>query len=154
MAAGRAHRSLPHTADTGIEATGPDLASAFEEAGLALAGLTADIDLEAIAELGPTASPPLRPVELTAADPVALAFAWLDDLVGRVDLDGALAGVAVDSVEGSSSDGWRLRARVGCLPFDGRHVRRRADVKSVTYHQLSVEPLAGGGWRLTAYLDI
>jgi SHS2 domain-containing protein len=99
-------------------------------------------------------SPSVRAVELGAPDLVALAFAWLAELVGRIDLDGALAAIVVDAVERLDGGDWTLTARVGCLPFDGRHVRRRADVKSVTYHRLAVDPVAGGGWCLTAYLDL
>jgi len=171
----REHRLLPHTADTGFEALGPDLATAFEEAGYALAGLTADIAPEALLELGPQALPPLSAVRIEGRDLPSLAFAWLGELVGRVDVDGALAAVEVDAVEGGPStvgngdagamaaadgeaamptEGWRLLARVATLPFDGVRVRRRADVKAATYHGLAVEADPGGGWRLTAYLDV
>jgi SHS2 domain-containing protein len=196
----REHRLLPHTADAGLEARGPDLASVFEEAALALAGLTADIAPEALLELEAGALPVLRSVRLVGADLSELAFTWLNELVGRVDLDGALAAVEVASVEaagayrpawsheptaspetggspgtGRSPDtggspgtdrspetatappsdaGWTLAARVATLPFDGVHVRRRADVKSATYHELAVVPDPKGGWRLTAYLDL
>jgi SHS2 domain-containing protein len=154
MAARRGHRLLSHTADAGLEATGPDLAAVFDEAALALAGLTSDIDLAAVISADGAAVPPLRRVDLRAGDRVELAFTWLNELVARVDTDGALAAVAVESVDGSDEEGWRLRARIATLPFDGRSVRRRADVKSATYHRLAIEPLPGGGWRLTAYLDI
>jgi SHS2 domain-containing protein len=159
----REHRLLPHTADTGIEARGPDLAATFEEAAFALAGLTADIEPEALLDLaaeddeGPAggALPPLATVRLLAHDLPALAFAWLDDLVGRVDVDGALAAVEVEAVVADvDTVGWHLRARVATLPFDGHRVRRRADVKAATYHGMAVEPDEGGGWRLTAYLDV
>ncbi len=161
----RGHRLLPHTADTGLEARGPDLAATFEEAGFALAGLTADIAPEALLELGGAerALPPMTKVQVGGRDLAALAFAWLDELVGRVDLHGALAAIEVESVEGGSSTGdmeagpgagWTLRARVATLAFDGRRVRRRADVKAATYHGLEVAPEPGGGWHLTAYLDV
>lgn len=157
----RGHSLLPHTADTGLEARGPDLAATFEEAGLALAGLTADIAPEALLALGGSEAagagrlPPLVAVRLEGRDLPALAFAWLDELVGRVDLDGALAAVEVgEVVEDPSAGAWVLRARVATLPFDGIRVRRRADVKSATYHALEVAPDADGGWRLTAYLDV
>jgi SHS2 domain-containing protein len=164
----REHRLLPHTADTGFEARGPDLAAAFEEAGYALAAMTADIAPEALVELAAEALPPLDDVRLEGRDLPALAFAWLDELVGRIDLDGALAAVEVEAVEeraGAPASGgtqdeaepavtWTLRARLATLPFDGARVRRRADVKAATYHGLEVAPDPDGGWRLTAYLDV
>jgi len=163
----REHRLLPHTADTGIEARGPDLAAVFEEAGFALAGLTADIEPEALVELAADALPPLADVRLEAHDLPSLAFAWLDELVGRVDLEGALAALEVEAVDqraGTSAVDapddtgpaatWALRARVATLPFDGDRVRRRADVKAATYHGLEVAPDPDGGWCLTAYLDV
>ena len=153
----RRRRVLAHTADVGLEAHGPDLASLFEEAGLALAELTAD--RPAIARGSVVDDPgrrtrPDRSIRLVSRDLVALAFAWLNELVAMVDVDGALAAVAVADVIEAPDGRWELRASVGTEPFDGDRVRRRADVKSATYHGLAVEPVASGGWVLTAYLDV
>jgi SHS2 domain-containing protein len=150
----REHRLLPHTADTGLEARGPDLAAAFEEAGFALAGLTADIEPDALLALEAGALPRLVPVRVEGRDLASLAFAWLAELVGRVDVEGALAAIEVETVEEGAASGWQLRARLATLPFDGVRVRRRADVKAPTYHALEVAPDPDGGWRLTAYLDV
>jgi SHS2 domain-containing protein len=93
-----------------------------------------------------------RSVELSAPDLVGLAFAWLNECIGLVDVVGAIVGCRVFAVD-ARPDGARLRASVDLVPFDGVRVRRRADVKSATYHGLAVEPVAGG-WTLTAYLDL
>lgn len=93
-----------------------------------------------------------RSVELSAPDLVGLAFAWLNECIGLVDVAGAIDGCRVFAVEEATS-GVRLRASLDLVPFDGVRVRRRADLKSATYHGLAVEPTSGG-WRLTAYLDI
>jgi SHS2 domain-containing protein len=149
------HRLLPHTADAGLEASGPDLETVFEEAAFALAGMTADIAPEALIELDGDALPTLRRVRLAGRDLAALAYAWLNELVGRVDVAGALAAIEVESVFAvADQDGWSLAARVATVPFDGRLVRRRTDVKSATFHRLAVDRDPDGGWRLTAYLDI
>lgn len=139
------HEFLPHTADAGLRAEAPDLPRLFEEAATALAELAADVDPSvASAETG---------ITLEALDLIGLAFAWLNELVGLVDVHGALAGTRVASVEQAPGGGWRLRATASLAPFDQVLVRRRADVKSATYHGLLVEPV-DGGWSLVAYVDI
>lgn len=174
----RGHRILPHTADAGIAAEGPTLEAVFEEAAAAVAELSADVDRSALApveeqaaeqaeaasgaaaaggsptaEGGSTGTPLVRrSVELTAPDLVGLAFAWLNECIGLVDVAGAIVGCRVFAVA-EDADGARLRASVDLVPFDGVRVRRRADVKSATYHGLAVEPRPGG-WSLTAYLDL
>jgi SHS2 domain-containing protein len=141
----RRHEILPHTADVGLRAEGPDLRAVFEEAAVALAELVADV----------SGSPPVvrrTPIECSAADLAALAFTWLNELVGLVDVHGALARA---TIAGISPDprGWRLRGEAALVPWDRPEVRRRADVKSATYHRLAVVPIPGG-WSITAYLDL
>jgi protein archease len=146
----RGHRALPHTADVGVQAWAPDLPELFEEAAGALAELAADI----------APGTPLRdpePIELDAADPAGLAFAWLNELIGLGDRSGeALLTTEVERVDAHELRGhpaWRMHGCAWFVPLDGRAVRRRIDVKSATYHRLAVER-AGDGWKLTAYLDV
>lgn len=152
----RGHRILPHTADAGIAAEGPTLEALFEEAAAAIAELSADVEQAEPPEAAETGRGPgrhvRRSVELSAPDLVGLAFAWLNECIGLVDVVGAIVGCRVFAVDVRSGEA-RLRASVDLVPFDGIRVRRRADVKSATYHGLAVEP-AAGGWRLTAYLDL
>lgn len=168
----RGHRILPHTADAGIAAEGPTLEALFEEAAAAIAELSADVEESGpgpAGETGPgpgeaasagqtrsTEWPPAehlrRSVEISAPDLVGLAFAWLNECIGLVDVAGAIVGARVFAVD-VGPNGARLRASVDLAPFDGRRVRRRADIKSATYHGLAVEPI-DGGWTLTAYLDL
>ncbi len=164
----RGHRILPHTADAGIAAEGPTLEALFEEAAAAVAELSADVDAAALAPgdgqaeargggaaaggSSPRAPLVRRSVELSAPDLVGLAFAWLNECIGLVDVAGAIVGCRVFAVA-EGPDGARLRASVDLVPFDGVRVRRRADVKSATYHGLAVERIPGG-WSLTAYLDL
>ncbi len=150
----RSHRLLPHTADAGIEASAPRLPELFEEAALALAELTSDRLTAVGGDAGGAASGgPTERVELVAPDLPALAFAWLDELIGRIDAGAsALAATEVRAIE-PVGGGWRLEAGVRLVPFDGVRVRRRAEAKSATYHGLTVEPTRGG-WRLVAYLDV
>lgn len=149
----RGHRILPHTADAGIAADGPTLEALFEEAAAAIAELSADVEAPEPSEAGEAPGRHVRrSVELSAPDLVGLAFAWLNECIGLVDVVGAIVGCRVFAVDVRSGEA-RLRASVDLVPFDGIRVRRRADVKSATYHGLAVEPVPGG-WRLTAYLDL
>lgn len=142
----RRHRSLAHTADAGLHAEAPTLEALFEEAAAALAELSADVAPDAVPDAA-------EAVALEAADLPGLAFAWLNELVGLADArHAALARTAVERVE-EAEGGWRLVARAWFVPRDGRRARARRDVKSATYHRLAVES-AGGGWRLTAYMDL
>jgi tRNA nucleotidyltransferase (CCA-adding enzyme) len=140
----RGHETLPHTADVGIRAVGPDLPALFEEAALAVGAIAADPG-PGVAE-APIA---VETVELDGADLPALAFAWLNELIGLVDINGPLVRAEVRVVEPVAGGGWRLR---GLAAFGGT-AAARLDIKSATYHGLTVEPVPGG-WRLTAYLDI
>lgn len=143
----RGHEALPHTADVGLRGWGPTAAAAFEEAGAALAELTAEfVAPEGVHRARREA------IALEAHDLVGLAYAWLNELVALVDIHGAIADVEIASIERTTDD-WRLRGRVGLAPFDGQVVRRRADVKSATYHGLSVVD-DDGAWTLTAYIDV
>jgi SHS2 domain-containing protein len=153
---GRGHQVLPHTADVGVQARGPDLVAVFEEAGLALADLAgerrdAPSGAASASPDGPTTS---RTVLLRARDVVALAFGWLNELVAAIDVDGALVGVTVTRIESTPAGAWELEATVATAAFDGVRIVRRADVKSATYHGLAVEPDGAFGWTLTAYLDV
>ncbi len=153
---GRGHRVLPHTADVGVQARGPDLVAVFEEAGLALADLAAERRdaRSGAASDGPSEPRTERTVRLAGRDPVALAYAWLNELVGTIDVDGALVGVNVSRIETTSAGTWELEASIVTEPFDGVRILRRADVKSATYHGLAVESDGASGWILTAYLDV
>ena len=154
--AGRRHELVGHTADMGLWATAPDLRSLFEEAALALAEASADIDPP---HAGPGSRDAARgeAVELEAGDEVALAFAWLNELIGLAQARGeALARTEVATVKEAPDNGWRLVGRAWFVPFtagDGPGARARLDVKSATYHRLAVRR-GRRGWRLTAYLDV
>ncbi len=143
----RGHELLPHTADAGLRARAADLPALFEEAAACLAELAADVDQGGAAGE--------HPIELDAEDLPALAFAWLNELISLADVRAAaIAGVRVTVVTVEPAGGRvGLKATVALVPY-GRRARPRVDVKSATYHRLAVEPDPGGGWVLTAYLDV
>lgn len=145
VATARGHELVPHTADAGLRAWAPDLPALFEEAATVLGELSADIAPDAPRGIA-------HRIDLAADDLPALAFAWLGELIGRIDVGGALAGTHVALLARSDRE-WHLRASATLIPFDGATVRRRADVKAPTYHRLAVEQTEGG-WSMTAYLDV
>ena len=145
VATARGHEFLPHTADAGLRAWAPDLPALFEEAAAALGELSADVAPHAPSGIA-------QRIDLAAGDLPGLAFGWLGELIGLVDVRGAIAGTSVDELAREGGQ-WRLQAWVTLLPFGGATVRRRADVKAPTYHRLAVEQTEGG-WSMTAYLDI
>jgi SHS2 domain-containing protein len=143
----RRHELLPHTADVGLRAEAASLPALFEEAAAALGELAAD----GVGEVG--ADVFTVPVVRTAADLAGLAYAWLDELIGLAEIRAAaFVDASVAAIE-ETHDGWRLRAVARFSPYGGS-VRPRLGVKSPTYHRLSVEPAAGRGWTLVAYLDV
>ena len=155
-AASRHHELVGHTADLGLTAAAPDLPSLFEEAALALAEASADID-PSPAEPGSRDAASGEAIELEAGDLAALAYAWLNELIGLAQARGeALARTEVATVKEAPDNGWRLVGRAWFVPFtagDGPGARARLDVKSATYHRLAVRR-GRRGWRLTAYLDV
>jgi SHS2 domain-containing protein len=148
-ASDRGHELLPHTADAGFRARAATLPELFTESAAALGELAAEVD----AGVEPTAS---EAVALEAADLGALAYAWLNELIGLAAVArAALVDVDVERVERLSGAhaGWSMAATVSLAAVDGSAVRPLRDIKSATYHGLLVER-AGAGWRMEAYLDI
>jgi SHS2 domain-containing protein len=141
----RGHRLRDHTADAGIEAWAGTEGGLLEEAALALAEIAADVEAGA-------GSGSRETVAIEAGDAESLVFAWLNELVGLIDARAAAISAVAVTQAGFSAPA-RLRAVVDLVPFDGRRVRRRSDVKSATYHQLGVRR-GPDGWSLVAYLDI
>jgi SHS2 domain-containing protein len=153
------HEALPHTADVGFRASAQDLAALFEEAAAALAELAADVASDARR----TSS---ARIELRAEDLGGLAFAWLNELIGLSDAGrGPLAATAVERISavrpassgatppGDPAVGWSLVARAWFARADHDRVRPRLDIKSATFHRLSVKR-SRAGWSLVAYLDV
>ena len=153
----RRHELVGHTADIGLTAAAADLPSLFEEAASALAEASADVDAR-LAEARRRGAERGESIELDAGDPVALAYAWLNELIGLAQARGeALARTAVTVVEPvAAGDAWRLVGRAWFVPFaagEGGGARARLDVKSATFHRLAVDR-DGPSWRMTAYLDV
>ncbi|RLP91227.1 archease [Micromonospora sp. BL4] len=136
----RGHRSVPHTADVRVEAWAPDREACLAEAVAALVETFADISgarAEADTEF-----------ELPPGDDEDLLVGLLDEVIFRLDAEGALP---LDCDVRSTGDGG-LRARwrststeavelVGAVP------------KAVSLHELRVGPDAAG-WSCAVTLDV
>lgn len=136
----RGHRQVAHAADHIIEAWGPDRVTCMTEALLGL--------VESFAEVADTATTQPLPLDAPPGGAEDALVSMLEDVIYTMDVfglvpvrfhlseteDGGVAGdmevVAADQVE-----------LVGPVP------------KAVSYHDLSVEPLAGG-WRCHVLIDV
>jgi SHS2 domain-containing protein len=147
----RGREILPHTADTGLRAWAPDLPGLFEEAAAALGEIAAGSDVADVAAT--TAEPADVRVAVEAPDLAGLAFAWLNELIGLADVHhAALAGTTVGRVD-HASRGCALDAVARYVDRAAPGVRLRHDVKSATFHGLTVRR-TGRTWSMVAYLDI
>ncbi len=125
---GRGHQVTPHTADTGIDAWGPTLDDAFEEAALGL--------FELMVEPAAVEEREAHRIAVSGGDDGDLLVRWLNELLYLVDARGLVFHrfVVERRVAGA------LVAMAYGEPFDrARHLPRTA-VKAATYHQLAVEP--------------
>ncbi|MBA2564601.1 MAG: archease [Gemmatimonadetes bacterium] len=111
------------------------------------------------AECGPVDGPPgpWEPVELTARDVATLLVDWLNELIGRSEVEGRaydeVRGLSLSDRSGGSGSeigpGVRLVAQVR-----GRTVSTwESPLKAATYHSLVVAP-DHGRWRATVLLDV
>ena len=138
-AAGWAH--FAHPADIGLRAWGPDLASALEQAGMALTAVVTDPET-----VEPRESVAL---ECTAADPEFLLVEWLDALIYAMATRHMLfAGFEV------RLDGLSLQATVRGEPVDRARHQPAVEVKGATLTGLRAEQGTEGGWRLECVVDV
>ncbi len=127
-------REIEHTADVGFEVEAPTLPVLFERAGLAVLSVMADLS---------TVEPRTRTTFGCSAPAVEeLLHDWLQALVVRVQADAFL----VCELDVVACDATSLRAELVGEGIDPMRHRLHTEVKAVTWHQLAVEPRAGGWW--------
>jgi SHS2 domain-containing protein len=132
---------LDHPADLGLEATGPTLAAAFANAGLALMSVIVDpANVRPVDHL---------PVVIEADDPEQLLVRWLDELLFRYDGSGFIT----REIDVQTISPHRLEATISGECLDVKRHTTRVDVKAVTYHQIVVREDGDGGY-IRVYLDI
>ena len=130
-----------HTADLGLRATAPDLDTLFAEMAQCL--FTAIVEAPATIR-----SERPETVEVAGADREYLLFDWRKHLLYKFDAEHQVYGRFEVKVR---DDG--LTATVWGEPLDpARHLLNH-EVKAITYHELKVEPTAGG-WAAEVIVDI
>jgi SHS2 domain-containing protein len=130
-----------HTADIGIEAWGPDLASLFRQGALAL--------FEAAIEPARVEERLVERVEVEAEDVELLYKEWLSSLLYLF----AARGLVFRRFDVEEIAETRIRAACHGERFDEIRHRLKTDLKAVTYHQLQVRR-EGGGWRARTIVDV
>ena len=129
-----------HTADVGLRAWGPDLATPFGQAARGLANLL--VPLDAVRQTL------RRELTVAAGDPEALLVAWLDELLFVFEIERLVFArfeVALPTV------GTLLATAYG-EAFDPERHRGGVVVKAATFHQIAVQP--GSPARLQVILDV
>ncbi|MEM1945278.1 MAG: archease [Nitrososphaerota archaeon] len=122
-------RQLPHMSDIRIEAWGPTLEKAFEQAGLAL-----------YRTIIPEAEGVERRVEVSAegADPQELLYDWLEKLLHVFELD-QLVGTEVRVKKIVKNECYRIEGEVGGVTYDRRKHKTGTAVKSPTYAFMEID---------------
>jgi len=130
-----------HQADIGLRAWGPDLATALEQAGVALTAVVTEPEtVEATQAVA---------LECTAADPEFLLVEWLDALIYAMATRRML--FATYEVH---LDGLDLHATAFGEPVDRDRHAPAVEVKGATLTGLKAEPGADGAWRLECVVDV
>ena len=136
-----AFRLLEHPSDLGIEATGPTLCEAFEQAALGLISVIADPQtIDAKDE---------RRITLEAQDYENLLVRWLSEILYLYDGEDFL--LKVPKIESLSPI--KLSARLLGEKYEASKHIVKLDVKAVTYHQLAIKK-GNGGTTVQVFLDI
>jgi SHS2 domain-containing protein len=132
---------LAHPSDVGIEARGATLAEAFTH--------VADGMMSLIADPSTIRGRVPREIILEGADVEHLLFLWLSEILYLYDGEQFV----VRHATVTSVNATHLRAIVVGEPIDRSRHQFRADVKGITYHQLTVEQ-SGDEVALRVFVDI
>lgn len=133
-------RFLDHTADIAVEVEAPSLEKLFEEAGLAVMQVSADLS---------TVKPALKTViEKTKDDKEKLLFDFLEEIIYLKDAEYTLFSEFKISVKGN-----KMRCEAWGEKIDPKRMKLDKDVKAITYHKFSLKK-DGKIWKAFFILDI
>lgn len=130
-----------HQADIGVRGLGRTPAEAFEQAALALTAVVAD-PARVRAEEGVA-------IACEAPDPELLLVDWLSRVVCEMSARRCLFGRFEVRIEGQRLDGMAWGERT-----DPERHEPSVEVKGVSYLELRVAPLPGGGWVAQCVVDV
>ncbi len=133
---------LPHTADVKIQAEGSTLQEAFSDAARAITHVMTEEKIRS--ELS-------FPLSLEAETKEALFFDFLSEIIVLLDTEGLFVSSCSLNITRSHRH-WTLSGAV--YGDEAKRYARHGDVKAPTYHDLIVEQLPTGRWRVRATLDI
>lgn len=122
---------VEHTADIGLRVRAATLPELFVAAARGLMSL--------ITDPGSVRSTTVLDVRLEAPDAAELLRAWLGEINVLHEMNGEVYGAFE-----VTTDGRTLVGRLHGEPFDPARHERRAEVKAVTWHGLSLEPTRDG----------
>jgi SHS2 domain-containing protein len=135
------YRILEHPADMGIEACGPDLKSAFEQAALGLISIIVDpASVDAREQ---------KAVILQGTDSENLLVKWLSEILYLYDAEGFVTS-AITIMNLAATE---LEAVLSGETVDGNKHRLKMDVKAITYHQVKVDERQDG-CVVSVFLDV
>ena len=142
----RAYAELDHPADIFIEVYGRDLPQLFEN------GLFAFYDQIAAIDGFDTAVK--RTISAKEATPADTFRALLSEALYKFESERFVAAVATVQVNTLSGGQVEAIAHLGGEIADRERHVLCAEVKAITYHQLTVEQMPDGGWQATVLFDV
>jgi SHS2 domain-containing protein len=133
-------------ADAAFDAEADTPAELFEAAARAV--------IETLADPATVGTTWRREIRREDADPAALLFDWLSDIVYWKDAAGVVFHTAEASISEDAVAGWRLAGLLTGEPVDSARQDLRNDVKAITKHLYRVERFADGRWHARVVLDL
>ncbi len=126
---------LEHTADVYIAAYGKDLATAFENAALAMfETMTNTKDVKPLHQ---------RTLEAKGSDKQSLFYDWLEKLLVTFEVENLLLSkFKIEKIQQTPLD-FRLYAKVYGEPYDAVRHKQKVGVKAVTYHRMELKESPG-----------
>jgi SHS2 domain-containing protein len=121
---------LEHTADAYIAAYGKNLPEAFENAAFAMFEVMTEAE-----KISPRVE---DSVEVEAPDEYALLYSWLEALIVKFEINGMLYSKFKVSALETTSNGFRLKARIWGEKYNSRKHLQKVGVKAVTYHRMEI----------------
>ena len=129
-----------HTADIAVEAAGTTLGDAFAAAADGMAAAMC----EEVPDTGERYD-----LTVTAENPEALLFDYLDELIYERDVRGVLPVDNRGTVE-ETAEGWRFSGTYRGVPLSAVTAR---DLKAVTYSEMEISE-TDDGWSLYVVFDV